>query len=405
MLKGNCLVGQSGGPTSVINSSLAGVINSAIKNPYIENVYGMRYGIDGVLKEEFIKLDEIFYDEASISLLRKTPASYLGSCRNRLPDSFNEVYNKIFEVFKKYNIKYFFYIGGNDSMDTVSKLSKYAKEIGFDICIMGVPKTIDNDLVITDHTPGFGSAAKFVATAVREIALDATVYDVNSVTIIEIMGRNAGWLTAASALAKTDNLPAPHLIYLPETDFDIDKFIEDIKNVSKTHKNMIIAVSEGIKTKDGKYICEGLDIGPVDAFGHKQLSGTAAVLASVVNKHLGWKVRGMELNLMQRCASHLASKTDNNEAFLAGGKAVQYATEGVTGCMVYFKRADGNDYKIETDYIDVDMVANFVKNVPLEWINDEGNYVTKDCVDYILPLILGEVTIDYKDGVPVYLDR
>lgn len=404
MLKGNCMVGQSGGPTSVINSSLAGVISAAIKSNCIDKVYGMKFGIDGVLNEQFIDINNEFDDE-KISLLRKTPASFLGSCRNRLPDQFNEVYVKIFRVFKKYDIKFFFYIGGNDSMDTVSKLSKYAKEINFEINIIGVPKTIDNDLVITDHTPGFGSAAKFVATAVREIGIDATVYDVNSVTIVEIMGRNAGWLTAASALAKTDKLPVPHLIYLPEIDFDIEKFINDIKEVSKTHKNMIVAVSEGIKTKEGKYICESFDVGPVDAFGHKQLSGTAEVLATIVNKRLGWKTRGMELNLTQRCAAHLASLTDNNEAFLAGEKAVEYAINGVTGCMVYFKRGKTKEYTLETDYIDVDKVANFVKNVPLEWINKDGNYVTQECIDYISPLIKGEVEIEYKDGVPVYLDR
>ncbi len=405
MLKGNALVGQSGGPTTVINSSLAGVINAAVNAECIEKVYGMRFGINGVIDEDFVDLGEKFSSSEKIELLRLTPASYLGSCRKRLSDEFDSEYEKIFEVFKKYNIAYFFYIGGNDSMDTVLKLSSYAEKINYPVRIVGVPKTIDNDLDVTDHTPGYGSAAKFVASAVREIAIDATVYNFNSVTIVEIMGRNAGWLTAAAALARTETLPAPHLIYLPEVDFDIDRFIDDIVEVSETHKNMIIAVSEGIKTAEGKYICEGFDIGTVDAFGHKQLSGAAVVLASVVNKRLGWKVRGMELNLMQRCAAHIASKTDNDEAFMIGEKAVQAAIEGNTGCMPYFIRVGQAPYKLEFGVVDIKNVANIAKTVPLDWISSDHNDVTEACVEYIKPLIKGEVEIKFEDGVPVYLDR
>jgi len=405
MLKGNAFVGQSGGPTTVINASLAGVINAAVNSECINKIYGMRFGVNGVIDEDFIDLTDVFSTPSQISILRCTPASYLGSCRKRLSDEFNAEYERIFEVFKKYDIAYFFYIGGNDSMDTVLKLSQYAEKIGYPIRIVGVPKTIDNDLDITDHTPGFGSAAKFVATAIREIAIDATVYNFNSVTIVEIMGRNAGWLTAAAALARTEELPAPHLIYLPEVDFDVDKFIDDIVEVSKTHKNMIIAVSEGVKTADGKYICEGFDIGTVDAFGHKQLSGAAVVLASIVNKRLGWKVRGMELNLMQRCAGHIASKTDNDEAFMIGEKAVEAAIAGNTGCMPYFIRVGQAPYKLDTGIVDIKNVANIAKTVPLAWINNDNNDVTGECVEYIRPLIQGEVEIKYENGVPVYLDR
>jgi 6-phosphofructokinase len=307
MLKGNAIVGQSGGPTTVINASLAGVIKGAFAANEIETIYGAEHGIEGVLAENLVNLNERFADPKMLNLLIHTPAAYLGSCRYKLPKEFDEKYDKIFEVFKKHNIAYFFYIGGNDSMDTVYKLSQYAKRIDYPINIIGVPKTIDNDLAITDHTPGFGSAAKYIGTSIREITRDAQVYDSSTVTIIEIMGRNAGWLAAASALARTENEPAPHLIYLPEMVFDVDKFMADIEKASKTYRNVIAVVSEGVKTADGKYVCEGAAASVVDSFGHKQLSGTARVLADMVHAKFGWKVRSIEFSLLQRCAAHVAS--------------------------------------------------------------------------------------------------
>ena len=404
MLKGNAIVGQSGGPTTVINASLAGVIKGALNSSVIDIVYGAQHGIEGVMSESFVNLSERFKDPAMLELLINTPAAYLGSCRHRLPKEFNETFENIFKTFKKYNIAYFFYIGGNDSMDTVLKLSQYAKQIDYPINIIGIPKTIDNDLAITDHTPGFGSAAKYIASSIREIARDAQVYDNNTVTIIEIMGRNAGWLTAAAALAREEKEASPHLIYLPELAFDVDKFISDIKKVSQKYKNVIAVVSEGVKTKDGKYVCEGAgDI--VDSFGHKQLSGTARVLADIVHEKFGWKVRSIEFSLLQRCAAHLASQTDLTEAEQIGTAGVETAIKGETGVMMYFKRVSQNPYKVEILYHDISKIANVEKTVPREWINEEGNDITSEAIEYMLPLIQGECKVRFENGLPIYLKR
>ncbi len=403
MLKGNAMVGQSGGPSSVINGSLAGVIAAAIQSDAIDTIYGARHGIEGVLAERFINLTERFTGNDDLNTLRNTPAAFLGSCRHKLPNEFNDTFDKIFAVFKKMNIAYFFYIGGNDSMDTVHKLSTYAKQINYPINIIGVPKTIDNDLAITDHTPGFGSAAKYIASSVREITLDSKVYDFPTVTIIEIMGRNAGWLTAAAAMARTPSQPAPHLIYLPEFAFDLDKFVADIEAVSKQYKNVIAVVSEGLKFPDGKYVCEGQSQGKKDSFGHAQLSGTARVLGSVISEKFGWKVRNIEFSLLQRCASHLSSKTDRDEAFEIGKAGVAAATSGETGKMMYFKRVSDKPYQIAIESYDIGQIANVERVIPREWVNDACNDVLQPCIDYMLPLIQGECEIQYKDGMPVYL--
>ncbi|MCK9478059.1 MAG: 6-phosphofructokinase [Firmicutes bacterium] len=405
MLKGNAVVGQSGGPTSVINASLAGVIKGCLSSDKIETVFGAEHGIEGVLNENFVNLSERFANDDELNLLINTPAAYLGSCRYKLPKDCDDTFAKIFEIFKKNNVCYFFYIGGNDSMDTVSKLSEYAKSVDFPINIIGVPKTIDNDLAITDHTPGFGSAAKYIATSLREIACDAQVYDSNTVTIIEIMGRNAGWLTAAAALARTSNEQAPHLIYLPELPFDTDKFLSDIEKVSKTHKNVIAVVSEGVKTKDGDYVCDSATVNIVDSFGHKQLSGTAKFLSDIVHDKFGWKVRDIEFSLLQRCAAHITSQTDLTEAEQIGTAGVMAAVNGETGKMMYFKRVSENPYKTEILSYNASAIANVEKTVPREWINEEGNDILPAAVDYMLPLIQGEVKIKFENGLPVYLKR
>lgn len=406
MLKGNAIVGQSGGPTTVINASLAGVIKGALAaTDAIETIYGAEHGIEGVLAENLVNLSERFADPHQLALLINTPAAYLGSCRKKLPKTFDETFDKIFEVFKKNNIAYFFYIGGNDSMDTVHKLSTYAKQIGYPINIIGVPKTIDNDLAVTDHTPGFGSAAKYIATSLREVARDAQVYDSNTVTIVEIMGRNAGWLTAAAALARTGKETSPHLIYLPELPFSVEKFLADVEKVSKTHKNVIAVVSEGIKTEEGKYVCEGATADIVDSFGHKQLSGTARVLSDLIHSKFGWKVRSIEFSLLQRCGAHTASQTDLTEAEQIGTAGVKAAVNGETGMMMYFKRVSEDPYKVEIHSADISKIANVERIVPREWINEEGNDILQPAVDYMLPLIQGENEVIYEKGLPVYLKR
>ena len=337
----------------------------------------------------------------------RTPSSYLGSCRYKLPKDFSDttIFDQIFSFFTENNIGYFFYIGGNDSMDTVDKLSEYAKHIGFDIHIMGVPKTIDNDLDITDHTPGYGSAAKFIATTVKEIGLDSDVYDLESVTIIEIMGRNAGWLAAASALARSETASAPHLIYLPEVTFSCEQFLEDIKAVQKLHKNVIVCVSEGIKTADGKYVCESTASGLTDIFGHKNLSGTAKFLENLVRDKLQIKARGVELNVLQRAASHFLSKTDIEEAYAVGESAVLHATRGETGKMMIYTRLSSSPYQIGISSTDIKNAANAEKIIPPSFINAEGNDVTDAFLDYARPLIMGEVAIKTKDGLPIHLVR
>ncbi|MBQ7789521.1 MAG: 6-phosphofructokinase [Clostridia bacterium] len=404
ILKGNAIVGQSGGPTSAINATLSGVIRGCHKSEEISKLYGMGNGIEGFLNEDIIDLSYLFGDEDKLALLELTPSSALGSCRRKLPplENKNEIYDKIFTLFKKYDIRYFFYIGGNDSMDTVLKLSKYANSIDYDIRIMGVPKTIDNDLVLTDHTPGFGSAAKFIATTIKEIACDCSVYKIKAVTIVEMMGRDAGWLTAAAALPKYYDGLGADLIYLPEFFFEDDKFISSVNEQLKTHPNVVVAVSEGIRYENGTYVGEGKQSGATDAFGHKYLAGTAKYLEMLVREKIGCKVRSVELNLPQRCSAHIASATDIDESVAIGKSAVEFALDGKSGKMPIFVRQSG-EYSVKIECADVNEIANKVKFVPKEFINEEGNNVTKECIEYITPLIIGEKTKKYENGMPVHL--
>lgn len=399
-LKGACVLGQSGGPTSVINASAAGVFIEALAQDAITEIYGAKNGIRGILDEDLYDIRKEDLEE--LELLKTTPSSSIGSVRYKLkdPNVDDTDYKKILEVFKKYNIRYFFYNGGNDSMDTCNKISKFMQKAGYDCNCIGVPKTIDNDLVITDHTPGYGSAAKYIATTMMEIHQDACVYDTPMICVCEIMGRNAGWLTAASSLANLKNA-GPDLIYLPEIDFDFDKFINDVKICFKKKNKVLIAISEGIKTKDGKYIPELFGEMSKDSFGHAQLGGAATILAEKLKNHFKCKVRAIEFNLMQRCAAHLASETDILEAYNAGRQAVINAVNGVTDKMVAFKReyVDGK-YTCKYDLVDLALVANDEKKLPLEWINKEGNGVTKDFYDYALPLIQGEMKAPLVDGLP-----
>lgn len=399
----NCLVAQSGGPTSVINASLAGIISKALDTIEINKIYGSIYGITGVIEERLIDLSEFFHDNQNLELLKHTPSMFLGSCRYKLPpisETTND-YDSIFKIFKKYNIKYFFYIGGNDSMDTVAKLSKHAKSINFDIKIIGVPKTIDNDLMCIDHTPGFGSAAKYIASSVLEITHDALIYPLDSVTIIEVMGRNAGWLTAAAALARNDYNDAPHLIYLPEVPFSTGKFIKDIKEEFKKRRHVIIAVSEGVKDSQGVYI--SAKSGEVDQFGHVKLCGTGKYLENLVASTIGCKVRSVELNVLQRCSLHISSLTDIQEAYTLGVKGVEVALQGKTGEMVTLKRTSNSPYTVSYDSTPIDEVANIEKRIPSEWILENGHDISNDLIEYMKPLILGEPNVLYKDGIPSYL--
>lgn len=403
-MKDNCIVAQSGGPTVAINASLAGVIDGVKKSKKFTRVYGAIHGIQGVLENNFIDLSLMALSKFPlVNTLELSPAMYLGSCRYKLPDF--EVdpkpYEIIFDRFEEYNVAAFFYIGGNDSMDTVDKLSKYAEKIGSDVKIVGIPKTIDNDLCLTDHTPGFGSAAKYVASTMLEIAHDTYIYHIPSVVIVEIMGRDAGWLTAASCLARNDYSLAPHLIYLPEVDFDENQFIEDIKNVLKTSRCVIIAVSEGIHDKDGNYISATSAV--ADKFGHAQLSGTGKALESLVKDRMDIKVRSIELNVLQRCAAHISSRTDINESFALGQAAVKYAAEGMTAVMSTIKRVSNDPYQWIIEPENVALIANQAKTIPLEWITPEKNDVTPEMEAYLRPLIIGEVSLQYKDGLPMYL--
>lgn len=400
VLKGNAIFGQSGGPTSVINSSAAGVFTEALKQTgVIEKVYGAAHGIVGILEENFYDMGQ--EDPAELLLLKTTPSSALGSCRYKLADpSVDDTdYRRILEVFKAYNIRYFFYNGGNDSMDTCNKISKYLQAANYDCRVIGVPKTIDNDLYGTDHCPGFASAAKYIATSIMEVYLDARVYDKGMITIIEIMGRNAGWLAAASALAGHKGY-GPDLIYLPEVEFDLDRMFEDVKAIYEQTGKVIVAVSEGIKNKDGLYLPELIGEVKVDSFGHKQMGGTASVLANYITSKIDTKVRAVEISLLQRCAAHCASKTDVEEAFLAGQTAVREAVKGTTDVMVAFERAESKEYQCNIKLLPLDKVANTEKVIPREWINEAGNYVTQEYVDYVMPLIQGESTPPKEDGLP-----
>ena len=403
-MKDNCIVAQSGGPTVAINASLAGVIDGVKKSNKFTRVYGAIHGIQGVLGNNFIDLSLMALSKFPlVNTLELSPAMYLGSCRYKLPDFEvdSKPYEIIFDRFEEYQVAAFFYIGGNDSMDTVDKLSKYANKIGSDVKIVGIPKTIDNDLCHTDHTPGFGSAAKYVASTMLEIAHDTYIYQIPSVVIVEIMGRDAGWLTAASCLARNDYSPAPHLIYLPEVDFDEDQFIDDIKNVLKTSRCVIVAVSEGIHDKDGNYISASSAV--ADKFGHAQLSGTGKALESLVKNRMDIKVRSIELNVLQRCAAHISSRTDINESFALGQAAVKYAAEGMTAVMSTIKRVSNDPYQWIIEPENVSLIANQAKTIPLEWITPEKNDVTPEMEAYLRPLIIGEVSLQYKDGLPMYL--
>lgn len=403
----NILVAQSGGPTSAINATVAGIVEMAKISGNINKIYGAKNGIQGVIEESLIELNEILKDTSDVDLLYKTPAAALGSCRLKLNDidKCENQYEQIIKVLRKYSITYFIYIGGNDSMDTVEKLSRYCKVKNIDdINIIGAPKTIDNDLVETDHCPGFGSAAKYIATTFSELERDCSVYNTQSVTIVEVMGRNAGWLTASSALSRLNGGIGPNLIYLCEKDFNINKFTNDVKEKLKDNNSVIVAISEGIKNSNGQYISDEVQSSVKDVFGHNYIAGAGRVLEEIVRKEIGCKVRSIELNLMQRCAGHIGSKTDLDESKILGMKAFQCANEGNSGVMVGIKRISSNPYKIEFVTTDIKKVANLEKKVPLSWINSNGNDVKKEMIDYLKPLIQGEVSINYKNGIPEYMN-
>ncbi len=398
-LVGNALLGQSGGPTSVINASAAGVFIEALNQENITGVFGAVHGIKGILEEDFIDISKEDIEE--LKRLKNTPSSAIGSVRYKLkdPKKDDSEYRRLLEVFRKYNIRYFFYNGGNDSMDTCNKISKFFKKEGFDCNVMGVPKTIDNDLNVTDHSPGYGSAAKYVATTFMELFHDATVYDQPMITVVEVMGRNAGWLTAAAALAQHKG-QGPDLVYLPEKTFDPEVFFSDVDRVLKQKGKVIVAVSEGIKTKEGKYVPELYQELKKDAFGHAQLGGTAQALVSELGNRFNVKLRAIEFSLMQRSAAHLASKVDVTEAFNAGRKAVKAAVSGTTDKMIGFKRVSSNPYKIKYVRIPLQKAANEEQKVPLHWIKEDNTGLTQDYIDYALPLIQGDEKAKLEDGLP-----
>ena len=400
-LIGSCIFGQSGGPTAVINASAYGVIRAALDAEEITKVYGAAHGIRGVLDDKLYVMDE--EDPAELKLLLNTPSSELGSCRYKIadPEKDDTDYKRILEIFKKYNVRYFFYNGGNDSMDTCNKISRYMESVGYECRVMGVPKTIDNDLFGTDHCPGFASAAKYIATSCMEINKDARVYDNGMITVVEIMGRHAGWLAASAALA-TEFGSGPDLIYLPELDFDMEKFIADVERIYAANGKVLIAVSEGIHYADGRFVSEA-KTSATDGFGHAQLGGLATMLAEVLKERTGAKVRGIELSLLQRCGAHLASKTDIDEAFGAGQEAVKQAVSGTTGKMVAFEREyiDGK-YHCKMVLLPLASVANFEKKVPVEWINEDGNGLKHEFIDYVLPLIQGEPELPLEHSLPRY---
>ena len=406
-MKRNVIVGQSGGPTAVINSSLAGVYRTA-KDRGANKVYGMLHGIQGLLEGKYVDLSEYIQTELDAEVLKRTPSAFLGSCRYKLPGIHEDkaVYEKIFAILDELDIEAFIYIGGNDSMDTIKKLSDYAIVTGHPTKFIGCPKTIDNDLALTDHTPGYGSAAKYIGTAMKEIIRDSLCleYSKGLVTIVEVMGRNAGWLTGATALSKGEDCDGPDLIYLPEITFDIQDFKERVAKLLEEKTSVIVAVSEGICTADGRYVCElGNDINFVDAFGHKQLSGTAAYLASFIAGELGCKTRAIEFSTLQRSASHLASRVDVLEATQVGGAAVKAADEGDSGQMVVLERLSDDPYQCGTAVRDVHKIANDERCVPREWITEDGTYVTKEFITYVEPLIQGDVAPIMVNGIPRHL--
>lgn len=409
MTKKNLIVGQSGGPTAVINSSLYGVVSEGIAHSdEIGEVYGMVNGIEGFLEDRILNFREALPGE-QLDYLKHTPGAYLGSCRYKLPESLEDpVYPLLFEKFEEMNIGWFFYIGGNDSMDTVSKLSRYAAQTGSSIRVIGEPKTIDNDLVHTDHTPGYGSAAKYVASTVREITLDASVYEKKSVTIIEIMGRHAGWLTAASALARKYKGDNPFFIYLPESAFDTEKFLKDVESAFEKNCNVVVCVSEGIHDADGTFICEYDSSVGTDTFGHKMLAGCGKYLENLVRDRLGVKARSVELNVSQRCSASLISAADQKEAVSAGRFGIQAALNGETGKMVSFVRRQAEDgsCQMECGLEDVNLICNEEKEVPAEWITENGSDVSDEFIKYVTPLVQGSVNVPLgEDGLPVFVYR
>ena len=397
-LIGAAVIGQSGGPSSVINASAYGVIKTALESDCITAVYGAHHGIVGVLNDRLMDMSK--EDPKELELLPYTPSSALGSCRYKIadPDIDDTDYKRILEVFKKHNVRYFFYNGGNDSMDTCNKISRYMKKVGYDCRVFGVPKTIDNDLYGTDHCPGFASAAKYIATSVMEVSRDSQVYDKGMVTIVECMGRHAGWLTAAAALGNAAG-DGPDLIYLPEIDFTMEQFLADVKRVYGEKNNCLVAVSEGVHYADGRFVSEAKTSG-TDGFGHAQLGGLAARLADAVKSELGVKVRGIELSLLQRCAAHQASLTDIEESFNSGKVAVESAIAGETGKMVGFVCDRDNGYVCHYELFDLEKVANYEKKVPLEWITPDGSNVTDDFIRYCSPLVQGETKLRYENGLP-----
>ena len=401
VLKGACIIGQSGGPTSVINASAYGVIDTALKSGVITRVLGAEHGIKGVLNDRLFDMGQ--EDPEELRLLKYTPSSALGSCRYKLADPAvdDTDFKRILEIFKKYDVRYFFYNGGNDSMDTCNKINQYMQSVGYECRVMGVPKTIDNDLYGTDHCPGYASAAKYIATSIMEVYLDSHVYDTGMIVIMEIMGRHAGWLAGSAALASACG-SGPDLIYLPEVDFDMEQFLADVHRIYEEKNNVLIAVSEGIHYADGSFVSEA-EASATDGFGHAQLGGLAARLAQVIKEREHAKVRGIELSLLQRAGAHLASQTDIDEAFAAGKMAVEAALSGETGKMVAFERvmADGQ-YTCRMKLIPLSDVANYEKKVPVEWIVPEGNNVTQDFIDYALPLIQGVPEIPLENGLPRY---
>lgn len=399
----NCLIGQSGGPTAVINASLKGVIDTAKKSKKIDKIYGMRYGIQGALNGNIVDITNKSSQE--LKLLKYTPSSVLGTSRYKIVDynENEEDYVNLFSLMEKLDIGYLFYIGGNDSMDTVDKLNKYAQEKGFDIHVMGIPKTVDNDLVEIDHCPGYGSAAKYIATSVMEIARDSRVYDIKNVHIVEVMGRASGWLAAASMLASNDKLKTPDYIYVPEVDFSINKFIEDVEKKMNEQKSVVVVVSEGIKDKHGNFISADKST-THDHFGHKKMGGAAPVLGPFIKGNLCDRVKAIRLDVMQRAAAHCVSKVDADEAYTLGTKAAKAALAGKTGLMVGFKRVSDSPYEREYIEVPVEKIANKVKSLPQKWINKDENQIKKGFREYILPLVQGKVDISYKDGLPEYAE-
>ncbi len=403
----NIAIAQSGGPTCAINASLVGVFKQGLLTEKIDAIFGSINGIEGIINDDLLNLKSVIRTTEDMELLRQTPSTMLGSCRYKLPqlEDSPEVYEKILACFEKHRIKIFIYIGGNDSMDTVVKISDYLKQQGSDVRVIGVPKTIDNDLAVTDHTPGFGSAAKYVATTVQEIIRDSSVYSIQSVTVVEIMGRHSGWLAASSCILRANGEDAPHLIYLPESKFTAAQFIEDVRKQMAKHKAVIVAVSEGVTVADGADELEDFQSGATDVFGHKYLSGIGKFLERLVAKEIGCKVRSIELNVMQRCSSHICSKTDIDEAERIGRHALRAALDGETGKMMYFRRVSNMPYAVTIEMTDAKNVANQEKLFPQKWISPEQNQVTDAAIPYFLPLVQGEVNICMRNGLPVHFQR